>query len=164
MRTFRTFAIGLVCLTLSGAGRASAADIPVPTEGDPNVATPAAEAQKFAGTWKLVSLERDGMKVESQMISDVRLVFDANQYTYKGQDGKRDQGTFQLDMARTPTVIVTKQADGAKIGKSLSRIYTWVDADTLKFCAPGPEEKMPDGFTAPHGSGRELAVWKRTRS
>lgn len=160
----KNFAIGLVCVCLNGAGWASAADIPVPTEGDPNVATPAAEAQKFAGTWKLVSLERDGIKVEAQMISDTRLVFDANQYTYKGQDGKRDQGTFQLDMAQKPAVIVTKQADGVQIGKSLSRIYTWVDADTLKFCAPGPDEKMPDGFTAPHGSGRELAVWKRTKS
>jgi hypothetical protein len=66
-------------------------------------------------------------------------------------------------LAHNPPLIVTKQADGVKIGKTLTRIYTWVDKDTLKFCAPGPAEKMPDGFTSPHGSGRELAVWKRAK-
>ena len=154
---------GLICCGLGVAGPTCGADIPLPTEGQAVPSTPEVESQKFAGTWKLVSLEQDGVKVDSHMISDVRLVFDANQFTYKGQDGKRDQGTFQLDLAHNPPTILTKQADGAKIGKTLTRIYNWVDQDTLKFCAPGPAEKMPDGFTAPHGSGRELAVWKRSK-
>ena len=157
------WAAGLICSALTIAAPLRGADLPLPTEGQAVPTTPEVEAQKFAGTWKLVSLEQDGVKVDSHMISDVRLVFDANQFTYKGHDGKRDQGTFQLDLAHNPPTILTKQADGVKIGKTLTRIYTWVDQDTLKFCAPGPAEKMPDGFTAPHGSGRELAVWKRTK-
>ena len=164
MRTYGFYTVGLICWGLITSAPIRGADLPVPTEGEAQPSTPAVEAQKFAGTWKLVSLERDGAKVESQMISEIRLVFDANQYTYKGQDGKRDQGTFELDMAHNPPAIVTRQADGVQIGKILTQIYTWVDKDTLKFCAPGANEKMPDGFTAPHGSGRELAVWKRTKS
>lgn len=154
------FFAGIALFALS---QARAADVPLPSEGQAEPTTPDVEAQKFSGTWKLVSLEKDGVKVDAQKISDVRLIFDAKEYTYKGQDGKRDQGTFQLDLAHSPAIVVTRQVDGVKLGKAMSRIYTWVDQDTLKFCAPGPDEMTPDGFTAPHGSGRELAVWKRTK-
>ena len=104
--------------------------------------TPADEAQKFAGTWKLVSLERDGVKADSQLISEVRLVFDANQFTYKGQDGKRDQGTFQLDLTHNPPSLVTKQADGVKIGKTLDTHLYVGRQGHAEILRPGKDERM----------------------
>jgi uncharacterized protein (TIGR03067 family) len=121
----------------------------------------AAEAKKFAGTWRIVSMTRDGMEVPNTETDKVELIFADNQYTYVSQAATRDQGTFKLDVSKKPPVIVTTKADDADKGTSIKRAYQWKDDDTLTFVTPGPGEELPKEFKAPKGSGRELAVWKR---
>lgn len=133
------------------------------TEGQPQPSD-AEEAKQFAGTWKLISLERDGKKAPATEIENVRWVVSGREYTYKHNNGMTNQGTFKLDRDRRPRLIETSYADGPDRGKSLLRAYEWIDADKVRFCTPGPAEKAPTDFTALAGSGRELAVWGRVKT
>jgi len=123
-----------------------------------------AEPSKFHGTWQLKSLVRDGKQTDPLENADVRLIFSDDQYTYKDKKGDRDQGTFAVDASKPIAVMRTTLAGGPNRGKSTSRIYKWVDVDTVMFCSPGPSEPQPDRFESPAGSGRELSVWVREKS
>ena len=123
-----------------------------------------ADATKFHGTWQVKSLVRDGKKTDPLESADVRLIFSDDQYTYKDKNGDRHQGTFTVDASKPIAVMRTTLAGGPNRGKSTSRIYKWVDADTVMFCSPGPTEPQPDRFESPAGSGRELSVWVREKS
>ena len=127
---------------------------------------PAAEsdAKRFQGTWRLLSLVRDGKDVPKGQTETMELVFLDNKYTYKGPHGERDEGTFTVDAQQQPAVMTTTHAKAGEGGTSVVRIYRWIDADTVRFCSPGPKDKKPPDFTAPAGSGRELSVWKRSKS
>jgi uncharacterized protein (TIGR03067 family) len=124
----------------------------------------AAEAKKFAGTWRVVSMTRDGMEIPHADFDKVELIFADDQYTYISQTAQRDQGTFKLDVNKKPHVIVTTKADDVDKGKAVKRTYEWKDNDTLTFVTPGPGEDLPKEFKAPKGSGREIAVWKRDKT
>ena len=122
------------------------------------------DRDKIQGAWTLKSLVRDGKKADLAEFESVKLIFDKDQYTYRDKKGDRDQGTFTVDATKNPAEMKTTRSEGAARGKSMTRIYQWVDADTINFCSPGTTEAKPDGFEAPTGSGRELSVWVREKS
>jgi uncharacterized protein (TIGR03067 family) len=131
-----------------------------PDEAQPEGSS--SEAEKLQGTWRLQRLVRDGAQVEQTEIDDMRLIFSENEYTFKNQQGQRKVGTFKVYPRRKPAVLETTYAEEPAEGKTVIRIYQWVDKDTLKLCSPGPDERVPDNFETPAGSGREVGVWKRT--
>jgi uncharacterized protein (TIGR03067 family) len=130
-----------------------------PDEAQPEGSS--SEVQKLQGTWKLVSLVRDGKQLRSTEIDDMRVIFSETEYTFKNQQGVRKVGTFEVHPQRKPATLETTYAEQPAEGKTVVRIYQWLDKNTLKLCSPGPDENVPDNFEAPRGSGREVGVWRR---
>jgi uncharacterized protein (TIGR03067 family) len=130
-----------------------------PDEAEPEGSS--SEIGKLQGKWRLVRLVRDGKDIGPSEIDDMRLFFSENEYTFKNQQGQRKVGTFKVDPARKPAQLVTTYAEEPAEGKSVTRIYQWIDKNSFKLCSPGPDERVPDNFEAPRGSGREVGVWKR---
>ena len=133
-----------------------------PTEG--KAAPKDTDVDRMQGTWQLQSVIRDG---KAQPAEGVQIIIDENQYTYRDKTGDQDHGTFTLKSAakpKDPKEMITLRVDAKGQTKAMTRIYTWVDNDTLKFCSPGPAEARPSDFEAPSGSGREVSVWKRQKS
>ncbi len=119
------------------------------------------EVERLQGTWKVVSLTRDGERTKPEDFDDMRLIFSETQYTFKNQQAQRRVGTFKVQPRRKPAILETTYAEEPAEGKTVTRIYQWLDKDTFKLCSPGPDERVPDNFEAPQGSGREVAVWRR---
>lgn len=130
-----------------------------PDESDP--AGTSAEAGKLQGTWRVVKLIRDGQTIEADDFDDMRLVIDEDEYTFKNQQGQRRVGTIKVLASRKPAVLETTYAEPPGEGKTVRRIYRWTGKNTIELCSPGPDERVPDKFAAPTGSGRELATWQR---
>lgn len=130
-----------------------------PDEGDSEGTS--SEVEKLQGTWRLHSQVIDGTKAEPADFDDVRLIFDENEYTFKDQKGVRKTGSFKVFPRRKPAVLETTYAEEPAEGKTVSRIYQWLDKNTLKMCSPGPDERVPDNFESLTGSRRVLSVWKR---
>lgn len=125
------------------------------------------ESDRLQGTWQLQSLTRDGKAQTTDDIAGVQLIFDENQYTYRDKTGDHDHGTFTVKKsanAAQPHEMITLRVDAKGQSKAMTRIYSWVDNDTVRFCSPGTSETRPAKFDAPSGSGRELSVWKRQKS
>jgi uncharacterized protein (TIGR03067 family) len=121
-----------------------------------------AEAKKFAGTWRIANMTRDGKEVPNSETDKVELIFADNQYTYVSQNAERDEGTFKLDVSKKPHVMVTTKADDADKGTAVRRLYEWKDEDTLTFLTLVPGEDAPKELKA--AKGRELVVWKRDKA
>jgi uncharacterized protein (TIGR03067 family) len=119
------------------------------------------EIAKLRGTWKLQSLVRDGEQIDPGQIDNMRLILSENEYTYKNQQGLRKVGTFKVRPGQRPAILETTYAEEPAEGKTVVRIYQWIDKNTFKLCSPGPDERVPDNFETPKGSGREVGVWKR---
>jgi uncharacterized protein (TIGR03067 family) len=132
-----------------------------PNESDPEPASGSAEVEKVQGTWKLINLMRDGARLQPTEFDNMRIIFSENEYSFIGQKGDRHVGTFKLYPRRKPAVLETSYAEEPNEGKTVSRVYQWVNKDTLKICSPGPDERVPDNFEAPQGSGRDLGTWKK---
>ncbi len=116
-----------------------------PDEGDPE-GTPR-EVEKLQGTWRLHSLTVNGEKADPASYDDVRLIFDdEDQYTFKDQKGVRKVGTYKVFPKRKPAVLETTYAEEPAEGKTVSRIYQWIDKDTLKMCTPGPDRARARQF------------------
>jgi uncharacterized protein (TIGR03067 family) len=147
----------LAWLMLLVGGRVAFCD--PPDEAQPEGSS--SEIQKLQGTWKLLSLVRDGKQIASTDIDDMRLIFSETEYTFKNQQGQRKVGTFQVHPRRKPAVLETTYAEEPAEGKTVVRIYQWSDKNTFKLCSPGPDENVPDNFESPRGSGREVGVWRR---
>lgn len=126
-------------------------------------AQPNPEVKKFEGTWKLLSLTRDGKEAPTAELVNTRMVFAGNEYSFTRHDGRSNRATFTVEAKESPHVFESSYVDGRDRGKSTFRIYEWVGSDKIRFCSPGPMEKMPTDFVAPFGSGRELAVWERVK-
>jgi uncharacterized protein (TIGR03067 family) len=160
-RLLRSFAMNhrtrLLALLLMLCGCPSAFADP-PDEAQPEGSS--SEVERLQGTWKLQSLVRDGKKVDPSQIDDMRLILSENEYTFKNQQGQRKVGTFKVHPRRKPAVLETTYAEEPAEGKTVTRIYQWLDKNTFKMCSPGPDERLPDNFESLAGDGREVGVWK----
>ena len=141
------------------------AEAPATKQPEKAQAPPSTESEqgRFEGTWRLVSLTRDGKSTPEADLGVVKSVFHGDRYTYKGKSGDRDEGTFTIDATKKPAVMRTTRVDGVNRGKTLVRIYKFSDKETVSFCSPGPSEVQPRSFEAADGSGRELTVWQREK-
>jgi uncharacterized protein (TIGR03067 family) len=106
------------------------------------------EAKKLEGTWKVVSGEAGGMKVEDEKLLK-EIVFQGDKLTLK-QDKGGQEGTFRVDPSQKPKAldfIVTR--DGKDL--TIPLIYS-LDGDELKVVIPLVEPgklkdvKRPDSF------------------
>ena len=116
-------------------------------------------ADKFDGTWKVVSVERDGQAVDDA--KDDTVTFTGDKIAIKSKNGDH-AGTFKLDPAQKPKTIDMTPSDGPQKGQVHAGIYS-LDGDTLKICFTEPGKDRPKELTAKAGSGQMLVVLKRAK-
>ena len=109
--------------------------------GDGNKKALDMEYAKLEGTWHVLSLEVDGMKIPKETIKDSKLVIKGKEFTMKEKIATY-KGTFSIDTS---------------LG-----IYE-LDGDDLKLCLSVTTKERPTEFTAKPKSGHGFEVLKREK-
>ncbi|MBN9520304.1 hypothetical protein J0H58_17535 [bacterium] len=144
--------LGLVAVLAAGGRGADEAD---------RKKAEASERAGLAGTWVCVSSEVNGVKRGEKESRDQTFAFEGNRFV-QGDDATGDEivGTYKLDLSGKRKVIVTTVPAG---GRAATIRYLYErDGDTLKVGAHLlPIGPLPTDFTAPEGSRRMTATFKR---
>jgi uncharacterized protein (TIGR03067 family) len=75
-----------------------------------------AELKKFAGTWKVLSVEVEGKKIPDEEREKARLIFDGEKATFKEFGSKEQMTTFKFDTSKKPATIDFEPPAGEKEG------------------------------------------------
>jgi uncharacterized protein (TIGR03067 family) len=149
--TARVVAAVVLGLLLSAAGRGEEPD------------KVKEERKALAGKWVCESSEVNGVKRGARESQGQVFRFDGETFTQEdAAAGDVMEGTYQLDLGGQRKVLSTK----LKVGKrevTVRYVYER-DGDTLRVCGnlvPGGE--LPTEFSAPEGSRRMVAVFKRAK-
>jgi uncharacterized protein (TIGR03067 family) len=116
-------------------------------------------ADRLEGTWKVVSMERDGKKVSREEAEKMRVEFKGQRYAFRGGDEDYD-GTFRADASQKPKHIDTVVKQGGKTINARG-IYE-LDGDTLKICWSDGDER-PTAFATKPDSGLRMLVLRREK-
>lgn len=120
-----------------------------------------AELEKLTGTWKGVSVVRDGNEVPKPEAEAVRLVVAGEKYTLT--EGKEEiEGTHKLDPSKTPKEIDAVRTKGPHKGETLKGIYQ-LSEDTFVVCFAAPGRDRPKELKAEGGPGLRVLAFKREK-
>lgn len=111
------------------------------------------EIAKFQGSWKQIGYERDGVRepIDDEKDWEPRTVFTGTTFVVRIADGNIPiQGTFKLDLTRTPKAIDWTDTHGADAGKTFLAIYS-LEGDKLIFCAASEGQERPTEFRTKRG-------------
>jgi uncharacterized protein (TIGR03067 family) len=117
------------------------------------------EYARFAGTWKLTSVEVEGKGMPPEQFKSARLALKGPHFSYTEQ-GRTSHGTFKVDVSKSPRHIDVTFTDGPQKGKTLVGIYELTDK-TYKVCLGMPGKSRPTSFVTKPGSGHVLEVLQR---
>jgi uncharacterized protein (TIGR03067 family) len=119
------------------------------------------ELQKFEGTWRITSLEMEGMKLPDDQVKQMaaRLIIQGDQFTFKDPVSIH-KGTFKVDPGKKPKQIDITFTEGPEKGKGIQGIYK-LEGDTYTLCASIAGKERPVEFASKPGSGHVLEVLKR---
>ena len=131
------------------------------TAGDGNQEPRDMDYAKFEGTWQVVSLEVDGMKIPQETIKNSKLIIKSKEFTMK-ENIATYKGTFSIDPSKKPKTIDIKFTEGPEKGNTSLGIYE-IDGDDLKLCLSVTAKERPTEFTAKPKSGHGFEVLKREK-
>jgi uncharacterized protein (TIGR03067 family) len=122
------------------------------------------ELEKFAGTWKLVAYEKDGVQEPESDLKEMKFIITGDKFALEKAAKTVEEGWVCIDPARKPKVIdiyPTKPEGKVEMG-----IYEWDGDDKLKVCCtdPGTEQTRPRLFSTTKGTGHALTVCQRVRA
>jgi uncharacterized protein (TIGR03067 family) len=113
------------------------------------------DTDRIQGTWTVTVGEKAGRKASSEELGDGRMTFLGGKLTWKMGE-KEMEGTFSLDMTRTPGGIAMSLD-----GKGLVGIYR-LSGDELTIYV-GAGDDRPTDFATRAGAKTLLLVLKRER-
>jgi uncharacterized protein (TIGR03067 family) len=122
------------------------------------------DLEKVAGTWQLISREKDGKNAADDEVKRTTLVLTGDKYSIQ-VDGKTvEEGTFRIDPSQKPKAIdvhPTKPEGKVQLG-----IYEMAEADTIRVCFthPGSAETRPTEFSTTKGTGHVMEMCKRAKA
>src|SRR5262249_25127382 len=125
------------------------------------------EPAKLQGTWRVVGVEEEGMKLNEEDLKEEKETFvvKGRTMTYC-RDGKvQVTMKFTLDAAKTPPAINLEFTDGKEKGCKNHAIYK-LDGDTLKLrmndkFGGNSENERPADFSTTQGKEAVLFLLKR---
>ena len=129
--------------------------------GDGNKKALDMEYAKLEGTWQVVSLEVDGMKIPKETIKESKLIIKGKEFTMKEKVATY-KGTFSIDPSKKPKTIDVKFREGPEKGNTSLGIYE-LDGDDLKLCLSVTTKERPTEFSAKPKSGHGFEVLKREK-
>ena len=117
----------------------------------------------MAGTWRVISYEKDGKKTPAEQLEKTRSIFSADGKAMVQREGKTiAQGSIKIDPAKKPKQSEAAYTEGELKGKTVLGIYE-VDGDNMKICFSLPDKDRPTEFSSKEGSGHVLIVYKRDK-
>jgi RNA polymerase sigma-70 factor (ECF subfamily) len=117
------------------------------------------DAAKIVGTWAYTSVEVGGRKVPEEDLKEAKMVFDAEGKFKANPKGHEMAGTYELDPAKKPKEITTKNGEG----RTHLGIYK-LDGDSLTVCMSEEEgAERPTEFATKEGTKVILVVFKREK-
>ena len=119
------------------------------------------ELEKFTGTWKGVSVVRDGKDVPKPEAEAVRLVVAGEKYTLT-EGSEAIEGTHKLDPTKKPKEIDAVRTKGPHKGETLRGVYELTD-DTFVVCFAAPGKDRPKELKAEGGPGLRVLAFKREK-
>jgi uncharacterized protein (TIGR03067 family) len=119
------------------------------------------ELEKFTGTWKGVSVVRDGKDVPKPEAEAVRLVVAGEKYTLT-EGSEAIEGTHKLDPTKKPKEIDAVRTKGPNKGVTLRGVYELTD-DTFVVCFAAPGKDRPKELKAEGGPGLRVLAFKREK-
>ncbi len=120
-----------------------------------------AELEKFTGTWRGVSVVRDGKEVPKPEAEALRLVVSGEKYTLTG-GGEEIEGTHKLDPTKKPKEIDAVRTKGPHKGETLKGIYELAE-DSFVVCFAEPGKDRPKELKAEGGPGLRVLAFKREK-
>lgn len=120
------------------------------------------ELEKFQGTWKLVSMEAEGSKVEENVFKGSKLTIKGDKVTMTSPGDAVYQGVFKFDLSHKPKRLDLSFTDGPEKGNTSLGIYE-IDGETFKVCLGLTGKPRPQEFVTKAGSGHVLEVWKKEK-
>jgi uncharacterized protein (TIGR03067 family) len=114
------------------------------------------------GTWRVLSMERDGMKVPEAEAGRFRLILASDRYVLRAEDQTMDRGAARLDPKVKPAVIDITPVEGEHKGQTFLGVFE-LKGDRLTICLAPPGKPRPPDLTAPVGSGRFVVVYQRDK-
>ncbi|MEW6159999.1 MAG: family 16 glycoside hydrolase [Verrucomicrobiota bacterium] len=113
------------------------------------------DLEKLQGKWVPAEMTHNGEKFQPEVISVLRVTVKGNEYSVDGTDDP-DRGTFKIDETVSPRKMDISSHNGTEV----PAIYEVTD-DAMKVCYGLNGSGRPTDFTAPAGSDRLLAIYKR---
>jgi len=122
------------------------------------------DRKKYEGTWRVVSLEINGVKAADEDAKKLTVVNKADGVWILQRDGEKiTEGTSEIDPTRKPKTIDFMTTEGDNKGQIVLGIYDLGD-DTRKLCYAQVGKDRPSEFSAPAGSEHVLVVFKREKN
>jgi uncharacterized protein (TIGR03067 family) len=119
------------------------------------------ELQRFTGTWRGVSVVRDGKEVPKAEAEKVRLVVMGEKYTLT-EGGETIEGTHTVDPTRSPRHIDAVRTKGPHKGETLRGVYE-LGADSFTVCFAAPGKDRPTELNAKGGPGLRVLTFRREK-
>jgi uncharacterized protein (TIGR03067 family) len=120
------------------------------------------EREKLAGTWKVISAERDGQPDSTSKDAVVTITADGK-LRVKFKDGVESGGTYKIDPSKTPKAIDYTMNSGPNKGKQHEGIYVQ-EGDRLKICGSDSGKPRPKEFASETDSAQTLLVLTREKA
>jgi len=116
------------------------------------------ELEKLQGTWNMVSLEIEGMKMAEPAFKGAKIVVKGDAFTTTSM-GAVYKGTLSVNGAKTPKTLDLAFLEGPEKGNTSLAIYQLED-DTWKICLTIRGNDRPKEFVTKPGSGHALETLK----
>lgn len=117
----------------------------------------------MAGTWRVLSIERDGKKTTAEQLEKTRSIISADGTAMVQREGKTIiKGNFKIDPTKKPKQSEATYTQGDLAGKTVLGIYE-VDGDSMRICYAIPGKDRPTEFSSKEGSGHVLITYKRDK-
>ena len=117
----------------------------------------------MAGTWRVISYEKDGKKTPAEQLEKTRSIFSADGKAMVQREGKTIiKGNFKIDPTKKPKQSEATYTEGELKGKTVLGIYE-VDGDSMRICFSISGKDRPTEFSSKPDSGHVLIVYKRDK-
>ena len=119
------------------------------------------DRKQIAGTWRVISYEKDGKKTSAEQLEKTRTIYSADGKFMVQREGKTViQGSTKIDPTKNPKQSEGTYTEGELKGMTVLGIYE-IDGDNMRGCFALPGKDRPTEFSSKPGSGHVLITYKR---
>jgi uncharacterized protein (TIGR03067 family) len=118
------------------------------------------ELQRLQGTWRIESLEENGVKASDDKLQGQTIFFGGDTFLIRQGDRLMQAGVVKVDASRTPRTINAIVKHGPNKGDVMLGIYA-LDGRSFKVCFDVQGNERPKEFKTTRGSELMLAVYSR---